>query len=144
MILVIALGAALAVALATHLGGSTAETPTATPTIDPRLILHPRHVPITGILAGSTLSGDLYPGLPGSNSLELRASPATTASHVDLIATMPGMQMVPARSKLTLQGGAYHGTMTLPMFGQYVAHLTASSGGITGTARLVVPLALGQ
>jgi hypothetical protein len=145
LILVVALLAALAAVLGTHLAGGSAGAPPVTPTIDPRLVLHPRHVPISGTLGGSALNGNLYPGLTGPNTIELHATPPTSANHLDLVATMPGMQMVPARTRLTLRGGAYRGTVTLPMFGGYLARLSVvGSGGITGTVHLLVPLALGQ
>ena len=145
LILVIALLAALAIVLGAHLAGGSANAPPATPTIDPRLVLHPQHVPITGSMDGTTLSGDLYPGLPGPNSLELHAAPPRSDGRIDLIATMPGMRMVPARAQLILHGGAYRGTVSLPMFGAYVAHLRAGkSNGLAGTVRLLVPLTLGQ
>ena len=145
LILAVALLAALVAVLGAHLAGGSAGEPPATATIDPRLVLHPRHVPISGTLAGGTLSGNLYPGLPGPNTIELHASPPTQARHLDLVATMPGMQMVPARARLTLRHGAYRGTVALPMFGGYLARLSVvGSDGITGTVRLLVPLALGQ
>ena len=145
------LGAALLAALlGSHLARGSSSAAPVVPTVDPRLVLHAHRVPLAGTLAGRTLRGSLYPGFPGANTIQLAApertaGTRTSAAHLDLIAVMPGMRMVPARARLQLREGVYGGVIALPMFGTYRARLTLGLGGPPqhGTVQLSLPLTLG-
>src|SRR6185437_4716574 len=57
----------VAVLIAVRTSRSASSGPLATPTFDPRLVLHPQYVPVSGNAGGVTLHGSLYPGYPGRN-----------------------------------------------------------------------------
>jgi hypothetical protein len=121
--------------------------PAATPTIDPRLILHPRALPLSAALAnGIHLGGTLSPSIPGPNTITLRVTrandTAARATSIELVITMPGMSMAPIHERLDPQKGAYTGVVRLPMFGVYTAHVRymAADGPQAGTLNLTVPL----
>jgi hypothetical protein len=64
------------------------------------------------------------------------------AGSLTLTASMPGMNMPPIRAVLRPHGGMFTGTVTLPMFGDYLAALTlrGPAGPATGTIILQLPL----
>ena len=114
---------------------------------DARLVLHARSAPIGGLLAdGTRLTGTLYPAMPGANTVRMvlqgRAATRPLGGRIELVATMPGMAMVPARATLIARNGAYTGVLTLPMFGRYQARavLDTPTGRITGRLVLAVNL----
>jgi|GEM_PF-1244769 len=143
--------ALLAAMLGSHLARGSSSAAPAMPTVDPRLVLHAHHVPIAGTLAGRTLRGSLYPGFPGTNTIQIAAPGRASATnvhpaHLDLVVVMPGMGMVPARARLQLREGVYGGVIALPMFGTYSARLTETVGSMQrhGKAGLSLPLLLGS
>ena len=92
----------------------SSSVPPASPAVDPRLLLHAHRVPSAGTLAGSTLRGSLYPGFPGASTIQIAAPdqmtpPGTSGARFELVAVMPGMRMIPARARLQLRDGVYHG-----------------------------------
>lgn len=114
------------------------------PPVDPRLVIDPATVPVTGALGTQALRGALYPALPGPNRLRVTIAgyQPREGDRMALAVTMPGMQMAPLRIHLVPSARGFSGTLTLPMFGTYRAHLTLIAGTTrqTGTASLVVPL----
>ncbi|HVC81661.1 MAG TPA: hypothetical protein VNL35_14310 [Chloroflexota bacterium] len=138
----------VAVLIAVRASRSASSGPPATPTFDPRLIVHPQYVPLSGNAGGVTLHGSLYPGYPGRNTL--RVTPAAGAiapgSYLELVAVMPGMGMIPVKGRLAAANGAYKGDLSLPMFGNYVATVTLVTGThrLRGTAYLSLPLTVGR
>lgn len=138
--------AALAIELLTGCGGATPVAPSraAAPTVDPRLIVRGHDQPVSGTLAGGVrLRGTLYPALPGVNMLSLRNSTRDGGTgRLEVVVTMPGMAMRPVHATLTPHQDRYQGTVTLPMFGRYVARIVLMTprGRGQGTIPLVVPL----
>jgi len=121
----------------------------APPSDAPHLVVQGHNQVVSATLAGGVrLSGTLYPALPGANTLTLTLSGMTdeggkdAASSLGLRVTMPGMAMAPVRVVLRGRTGRYRGTVTLPMFGAYVAHvvLVTGRGHWQGTMPLLVPL----
>lgn len=144
-VLLVLLG--VGVALHAGVGSSGAAAPAATPTIDPRLIIHPRTVPIVATLShGVQVSGTLYPAYPGRNTLRLvlrwQGGVLAPAAPLTLVATMPGMAMAPIRARLAGHDLHYSGGVTLPMFGAYRAQIRilTPSGPSTGTVMLPLTL----
>ena len=140
-----------AVLLGVHFTQGSSSAPAATPTVDPRLVLRAHTVPVTGTLAGTTLHGTLYPGFPGANTIQITAPDLGgmadgASAYIDVVATMPGMRMIPVSARLQAHNGAYSGTLPLPMFGVYTARLTLVHGAEHqhGTAQLSLPLTIGQ
>ncbi len=64
---------------------------------------------------------------------------------MEIVAAMPGMAMRPVTATLAAHAGLYQGTIALPMFGRYTAHIVVTTwrGRRYGTLTLDVPLALG-
>jgi hypothetical protein len=123
------------------------NSPAATATIDPRLILHPRTMPLSATLGnGIHLRGTLSPSLPGTNTITLgltqTQSAATLPKYIDLVITMPGMRMSPIHERLNFQKGAFTGAIRLPMFGAYTAQVkfVTADGPRSGNLNLIVPL----
>jgi len=130
------------------MGGRTAARPTR-PSGTPHLVVQGHNQAVDTTLAGGVhLSGTLYPALPGANTLTLTLSGmahprgADTVGTLGLRVTMPGMVMAPVRVALRERDGHYRGTLTLPMFGVYVARvvLVARREQWQGTMRVRVPL----
>lgn len=138
--------ALLAALLSSHLAHGSSSAAPAGPTADSRLVLHAHRVAVAGTLAGVALRGSLYPGFPGTNTIQIAAPRGAPAAQIELVATMPGMAMVPTRVRLAQRGGVYRGAIALPMFGIYRADLTRTAGAVRshGSARLIVPLILGN
>ncbi|HXT36375.1 MAG TPA: hypothetical protein VN837_12430 [Chloroflexota bacterium] len=138
----------VAVLIAVRTSRSASSGPPATPTFDPRLVLHPQYVPVSGNAGGVTLHGSLYPGYPGRNTLRVTPAPGVVArgSYVELVVVMPGMAMVPVKGRLSAANGAYKGYLSLPMFGNYVATVTMVAGNhrLHGTTYLSLPLTVGR
>lgn len=118
-------------------------------TIDPRLVLHAQSVPFAAELSGGAyLTGTLYPGLPGPNTLHMRVHIANgsraTNGHVRITAVMPGMTMTPQTATLTARNGEYAGVLSLSMFGSYRARIIAvtPSGSYSGNVTLSLPFSL--
>ena len=116
--------------------------------IDPRLIVHASTAPVAAVLPGGLrLAGTVYPTMPGPNTVRVVVSgPSAGRSlkgRVELIATMSGMAMRPARATLVPRHGAYSGVLTLPMFGRYVARIDVVTpvGRIAGKMVIDIPLA---
>ncbi|MGI8968438.1 MAG: hypothetical protein ACR2GA_04965 [Chloroflexota bacterium] len=117
--------------------GRAASVP---PTVDPRLILHP-HTVTAHAYAGrhASLTLRLYPAIPGKQQIQLTFSPARRAPVLTLRATMVGMSMPAIRAHIRRHGATYHGTMALPMFGEYSIAVSAP-GRPPMTVRVVLPL----
>lgn len=144
----------LAGGLGLHARASAHPRPTtlaAHTAIDPRLIVRPHSTAVTATLAGGLrLTGDLTPSLPGMmNTLTLRGpvdgGSTTTTAAINLTLTMPGMRMFPVHATLAFHAGTYRGRLWVPMFGSYLARLSADtgSGRLAGTAVITVPIDLG-
>lgn len=134
--------AAIGGVAASSLGFSRAGSSVAP--LDPRLILRPHAVPLQGEVGGRTISGSLYPGYPGPNTMLVRlASHAPlVASALEAVISMPGMRMHAVRVRLHAGAVGYRGTVSLPMFGYYKAQLTliSGTGRSSGRAQLLLPL----
>jgi hypothetical protein len=121
--------------------------PAATPTVDPRLIVRPRTIRITGTLSnGLHLDGTLYPAYPGRNTLHLTVPRGTQrwygGDHIALSATMPGMAMRPIKGTLVARGHRYTGALTLPMFGTYRVGVVMAAPGAATTGSITLTLSL--
>jgi hypothetical protein len=145
-LLLVLLGLGLVLLYRAHLSASSPTVPVQ-PTVDPRLIIRPRHAPIAAVLShGIRLAGTLYPAYPGRNTLRLavqgRAGTPALGKRVALVASMPGMAMAPIRATLVARDHHYVGTLTLPMFGAYRAHVAVDTpaGRATGTLTLTLSL----
>ena len=118
-----------------------------TATVDPRLLIRPQTIRVDGALTSSTrLRGTLTPSIPGPNTLRLvvrqAAGTLVLGGRVEIVATMPGMAMVPARATLIARGAGYTGIISLPMFGRYRAQVvvTTPHARYTGVTTLAMPL----
>lgn len=114
---------ALGVAAAVLQVQSASSIP-ATPAIDPRFIIHPKTTQLRVSLSpGLLLSGSLSPSIPGENTIHLaprgQDRGLRNSASITLVATMPGMAMVPQRARLVPDGHGYTGSISLPMFGRY-------------------------
>ncbi len=143
------------IGLKVFLPPSTAQSaasvkPAAAPVVDRRLILHAHSTRVSGWLAGGLhLAGTLYPTLPGPNVLRVAVVAQHLApvrgSRVEVVATMPGMAMRPARATLVPCAAGYCGSLTLPMFGRYQVQtvIATPSGRLTGSLGIELPLPIG-
>ncbi len=123
----------------------TGATPAAAPTTDPRLIIHARTVPLTGVLAPDVqVRGTLYPAYPGRNTVRLTLQRHGHArgggASLALVVTMSGMAMAPIHAQLPGRDDHYSGPITLPMFGMYRARITVVTPDGPATGTMTLPL----
>lgn len=123
--------------------GSSPVASQAQTTVDPRLVLHPTTIGLSGTLSGAPFTGTISPAIPGPNRLRITLHPSRSTSpqpaSLRVEATMPGMKMSPAHATLYSTGRTYVGTIDLAMFGRYALHVTGPAHH-AGSAIVTLPL----
>jgi hypothetical protein len=116
----------------------------------PHLLARGHSQPVAAMLGvGVPIHGTLYPALPGTNVLQLTVGGTlgtAGAGTLQIRALMPSMPMTPVRAVLQGRDGRYQGSITLPMFGDYVAEvvLATARNRWQRTLALSLPLTLSQ